>query len=91
MGSATIHSVIFGSRDTARQQKGLPSINSQGRLSNLYKQEGLIWLACGRRAGPVTLKEKGRALPMGKYRKLAENSWERVLVGGENVVFSGRE
>lgn len=40
--------------------------------------------------GLVTWEGKGRALPMGKYRKLAANSWERVLGGGENVVFFGQ-
>lgn len=30
-------------------------------------------------------------LPMGKYRKLVEKSWETVLGGGKNVVFFGRE
>lgn len=72
--------------DIVRQQKGLPNIISRGRISNLNKQEAPIWLACG------TLEGKGGpSLLMGKYRKLAGNSWERVLGGGENVVFFGRE
>ena len=58
-------------------------------MSNLYQRLLSGWhVTAG--VGLVTQEGKGRALPMGNYRKLAANSWERVLGGGENVVFFGQ-
>lgn len=39
MGWALISVVNFSSRGMVRQQKGLPNINGQGRMSNLSEQE----------------------------------------------------
>lgn len=74
---------------TVRQHKGLPNMNNQD--VQLYKQGAPIKLACGR--SWVSSPRRGREGPAhGKILKISRKLLrERVLRGGKNEAFFGRE